>query len=261
MVEPPARDPINANAPAAITSPPPADPHPALPPPPTPARSQDEPLLYTPHGLIVAWCLWVLANWIASLTIGAPSIAISFLITACLTGMMALWPALRLSQHHRTPRPAAIPHRVILDWAHLTVVFHAVLWPTWAASPGTIQQPLYLAAIVHAWSLLTAAILAWGLRTHQPARRTLCMTLCMILLFGPPALQSLLISLTTTWPRILIDLPLDPITALWSTLNSDQSPTPPRTMTGTAVAGLAALAAWTILLRKSGTMERDSDRV
>ena len=163
------------------------------------------------------WCVWLLGSW--SLTIGleAPIPAVSRMIFASVIGMMVLWPAWRLSQH-RTQRPVGAgrdhgststsndsivaqegyqvpqvgPGVIFRDWLSLNLVFQAVIWPLKISAQWGLGQTLWLDAAIASWSLLTAALVAWGSLATHGGKRTVAMALCLLVILGEPLVMGLM---------------------------------------------------------------------
>ncbi|MEX0775617.1 MAG: hypothetical protein WD042_07860 [Phycisphaeraceae bacterium] len=173
--------------------------------------------------LVLAWCLWLLGSWCATLLLTSGKPTVHLMMYACLTGMMLLWPALRLSQGytarrgltrwvggspdetredpHRPPPadrpgPAVRLARVFRDWISLYLVFQAVIWPLVITAEWSLAQTLWLDAAVGAWSLLTAAFIGWGALSGRGALRCLAMAFCVLLVVGEPLLEAVMVTLS-----------------------------------------------------------------
>lgn len=171
---------------------------------PTPALAPPPPVRpdLSPHTLVLLWCCWLLASWFVTVGLNTSLPSIRWLLLACLLGLAALWPALRLSQDSAraggerplgAARPLPLsPRLVFTDWVCLMLVFQVVVWPLRLTAGWTVEQTAWLDAAVGAWTLLVAAIVAWGVRSGTGAGRTLAMAVCLLILLGEPLLQGLI---------------------------------------------------------------------
>ena len=177
-------------------------------------RRRESEAIQSPRELVLLWCLWLLGTWVViwvgELSSGnvwglaAPG-AVRWLVCAAVVGLMALWPAYRLSQgslslpegpdddadpeagaaRERPQPPWMLPRLraslVLRDWVCLMLVFQAVLWTLRITARWTIEQAAWLNAAVGAWSLLSAAVIAWGCRSPSGWRRSEAMAICLLM--------------------------------------------------------------------------------
>lgn len=157
-------------------------------------------------GTLLAWCLWLLGSWMMALGQGTPQ-AVRAMMLLVMVGLLLLWPALRLSQDRRwAPNrlltgwdaPAGVamlpppgPFSVLMDWLGMALIAQAVVWPFKITASWTLSQTLWVNAAVLSWSLLVAALVAWGVQQRRGLLRTATMLLCVALFLGEPLLMSL----------------------------------------------------------------------
>jgi hypothetical protein len=177
-------------------------------------RRRESEAIQSPRELVLLWCLWLLGAWVVIWAgelasgnvwgLAAPG-AVRWLVCAAVVGLMALWPAYRLSQGslsspqgpegdadpqavlpaERLPGDWRLPplraSLVLRDWFCLMLVLQAVLWTLRVTARWTIEQAAWLNAALGAWSLLSAAVIAWGCRSPSGWRRTEAMALCLLM--------------------------------------------------------------------------------
>lgn len=153
--------------------------------------------------LIISWCLWLLVSWSITLAIGSPVHAVRWVVFSAAFGLMAVWPALRLSQRLGGWRcdkglghamELGAPLRLLatlLDWTCMLMVFQVVVWPLMLVGRWSVQQTLWLDLAVLAWSLLSAALVGMGRLSSAGWARVLAMVLCVLLWVGEPAWMAL----------------------------------------------------------------------
>lgn len=222
--------------------------------------------------LVLIWCLWVLGSWAVTLGFNPPELAMRRMIYACMIGMMLLWPVWRLSldSRWRRSRPGQVPASdgetstnerlktpffgpalVFRDWLSLNVVFQAVVWPLRISALWSLGQTIWLDAAVACWTLLTAALVAWGCCSRHGGRRTVAMLLCVLVILGEPLVMGLLnlgsgseMSGGITWA-----MRVSPLHTLWVLAGSPQAWTVQPWAMHVLLVGLAAAAGWLIVLR------------
>jgi hypothetical protein len=204
------------------------------------------------------WCLWLLGSWGTILLLDSPVPAARWMVFAGVLGMMLLWPLFRLSQAAGPPAPALpgvpgppdgdppalLPARQVLkDWLSLNLVFQAVLWPLQLTANWHLGQTAWLSAAVAAWSLLTAAVVAWGGRRPSRGVRISAMILCVLLMLGEPLVMAAVNlgpasgpGLSHVWPMVV-----SPIDTLWAATDSHYNWQPG--LWGARIVGVAAAAA------------------
>lgn len=181
----------------------------------TPARAGRGSMI-DPFGLrtlIISWCLWLLVSWSITLAIASTVHAVRWVIFSAAFGLMAVWPALRLSQqlpwYHPYKRRgtglntvggsgpssrASTSTRVLatlLDWMCLLAVFQVVVWPLMLVGRWTVQQTLWLDLAVMSWSLLAGALVGLGRVLPTAGARIGAMGLCVLLVVGEPVWMAL----------------------------------------------------------------------
>lgn len=209
----------------------------------------------TPHGLVLMWCLWLLGTWVVVVGFSPSVPAARWLIFACLIGLMALWPALRLSQElipagWMPPLPGAggvaspnalqggstplggawwRPRLIFTDWFCLLLVFQVVLWPLRLSTRWSVPQAAWLDAAVAAWSLLTGAVIVFfsgppgansaGIgtetRSGSGGRRAWGMAACVALLLAEPLLLGLVNFGASQGGGAVWPLRVSPIQVIW----------------------------------------------
>ncbi len=177
-----------------------------------------------PRVLVLGWCLWLLGSWMATMSGELSISAVRRMTVACMIGMLAVWPAIRLSQPPETdldrtmartnPR-LAIVYGVWVDWLCLFAVFQLVLWSLTIGVAWSAAQALWLDAGIAASSLLAAGVVAWGAMGHSPMRRVLATALCLALILAEPAVMWLIGELA---PRAALGdfMKVSPIQTLWA---------------------------------------------
>lgn len=200
----------------------------------------------TTRELVLFWCLWLLGSWAVTLWVDATAPALRWMTFASAFGLMVVWPLVRLSQHARRPRHRPRPARrrhtarfggatppwawrglspwlVFRDWVCLNLVFQAVIWPLRATGQWEVAQAAWLDAAFVGWSLLTALVIAWGVRSRQPSHRAAAMAICMLILLGEPVVQIVasLGAQADLWPNVAWRLRVSPIQTLWELAGED----------------------------------------
>ncbi len=202
-----------------------------------------------PRLLILAWCFWLLVNWLAVLGMGGGLRAARVLVFACMIGMSLLWPMLRLSQHTAAGRTGRGPGawRLLLDWFCLVLVLQATIWPLRLVAGWHVSQVAWLVAAIGAWGLLAGAVAAVGQRSRHGYIRAWAMVACVLLLVGEPLLMGLL-NTGTAEARVAWPMRVSPIQAMWamSTPDANWSPGP----WATQIVGVFAVAtvSWVLIL-------------
>ncbi len=149
--------------------------------------------------LVIGWCLWLLVSWSISLTLGTTVHAVRWVVFSAVFGLMAVWPAFRLSQQplsmsagHRAGGLGYAVAATLLDWVFLVVIFQVVIWPLMLVGGWSLRQTVFLDAAILSWSLLTGLVLALGRDRTGTGARIGMMLICAMLLVGEPALKALL---------------------------------------------------------------------
>lgn len=162
--------------------------------------------LIDPFGLrmlVITWCLWLLVSWSITLAMGATVHAVRWVVFSAAFGLMAVWPAVRLSQQLPIRRTRGNIGRhsggggysggvlgTLLDWVCLISVFQVVVWPLMLVGRWSPQQTLWLDLAVVSWSLLTGVLVGLGRVLPVAGARVGAMVLCVLLLLGEPVLMA-----------------------------------------------------------------------
>lgn len=145
--------------------------------------------------VMLGWCLWLLGSWAVTLTLDSPVAAVRWMVFSAFTGLVIVWPAVRLSQGNGPnggePRHGAIS-TVVADWLCLMVIFQAVVWPLSLVARWTWQQALWIDAAMVSWSALAGAVVALARQVESGAARAAGMAVCVLLMLGAPTVRMLL---------------------------------------------------------------------
>lgn len=163
----------------------------------------------SPRWLVLGWCIWLLCSWAVTIWIDSPQPAVRWMLFSSMTGMLVVWPLLRLSQAG-AEQNGVHPLGVACDWALLNLVFQAVVWPLMITAQWSFVQTGLLVTVAAAWSLLLGAVTAWGARRSGSVRRLLGMVIVLAVLLAEPALQSLTMRAGLRWAAHV-----SPLEALW----------------------------------------------
>jgi hypothetical protein len=136
-----------------------------------------------PRGLVLLAALWILGSWLICIgpqaplhpTIAGFTPGIRLMVASLGVGLCAGWPLLRLSG----PRERWPVRRVVLDLLTITTLAQVVLWPlrlTTAWSPARLAM---IDALMIAWSVVVAALVAAALASGAPRVRTRTMLACL----------------------------------------------------------------------------------
>ena len=242
------------------------EPHPSQedesPPPPPQKRSQRQRKEIMPRGLVLAWCFWLIGSWCVALWIDSTVPAVRWMIFASLLGLMVIWPLIRLSQDitqgaarlsapgndpNETETSALTPLVILADWFSLILVFQTVVWPLRLTTRWSVEQAAWLDAAVAAWSLLAAAIVAFGCSSRSAARRVVAMILCLLLLLGEPAAIALLDMIAPLPKQTGWTMRVSPLEALWKMTGPPTSWQPGPWRERVFAVAAAAVLAWIIV--------------
>ncbi len=213
--------------------------------------------------LVLCWCLWLIGTWLvlastlgwARLTGGLGwSPSYRWMVFSAMIGLMCLWPAVRLSQgladvagnDAKATRDFPALGPVWRDWLALNAVFHAVLWPMKVLSQWSVEQTLWIAVAMLAWSLLAGLIIAWGRCGQSGSMRTLAMLGCVGIVVAEPALMAL----TTTLRGdgfVAGPMRLSPVETLWQLSVRPAIYMPDPWAYHALAVALAALLGWAVL--------------
>ena len=197
--------------------------------------------------IVLGWCLWLVGTWAVTLSLTSSVPAARWLILVALMGLMLVWPAVRLSTREVRMRAGT----VWMEWLCLVLVLQAAVWPLRIVSQWRLDQTAWLAGALAAWSLLTAAVVAMGMRSRRAGPRIAAMVACVVLVLGEPAVMALAAAGgdTALWP-----MRVSPLATVWSlvqpALNVSLDPWPQRVV----AAGAAAVIAWLMVMVSSRWM-------
>lgn len=165
----------------------------------------------TARNIVLLWCLWLLGSWTVTMRIDAAVPASRWMMYACITGLMIIWPLLRLSQDLPRRSAALI---VLWDWLCLNLVFQAVIWPLQFSAGWSWWQAVWIDASIAAWSALTGFILAMGAGWRGGLQRAIAMALCLAVVLGEPLVMALLNSAMDGDRSVTWSLRISPVTAI-----------------------------------------------
>ena len=177
------------------------------------------------HGLLLAWCIWLIISWTATLATETIKIAATVMMPlSALIGLMVMWPMLRLSQQFE-PRATAPDTRsrtgpghqvgIFREWLQLNLVFQAVIWPLMLNAQWTVEQTAWLDVTIAAWSLLAALIVDWGCHSNSGWVRMAAMIGCLLLLFAEPAVMGLVNMMAAPGSPISWSMKISPLRVIW----------------------------------------------
>lgn len=178
--------------------------------------------------------------------LGSPVPAARWLILMALAGLMLVWPAIRLSGkgERRRVDVGTSAWTIIGEWLWLVIVLQAAVWPLRLVAHWRLDQTVWLAAALAAWSLLTAALVAMGVRRPTGEARTLTMLLCAALVLGEPAVMAAAAAFGgEPWT-----MRISPLATVWAMVqpvtNMSLDPWPGHVL----VAAAAAVATWVVVI-------------
>ena len=220
----------------------------------------------TPQGLMLLWCLWLLATWAIAIVGNTGLPPIRWMILSAMLGLMLAWPLLRLMQDAspeqgpvRSPgdasrepaplsrRPWSVMRQILRDWLALVLVFQVVVWPLRLTAMWSIGQALVLDGSVAAWSLLAGAIVAWGCTGERPARRTVAMIVIVLLLFGEPLAMAAINAQASRGQGFVWPMRVSPIETVWTATAPASDWIGGPWVERTIAAGVAAVLTWVAL--------------
>lgn len=230
-----------------------------------------------PAMLASLWIIWLLASLAMAFRFESTPLMLRWCVFAAGLGAMLLWPAFRLSSAlGPTPRDATIDEQtrpastVLFEWLCMMLIMQIVVWPLRVKlgyeqalerpTAWTTHQTAWVLAALASWSLLTAAFVALGSRTHSPRGRAAAMAACALLYLGEPALMAI-VNLSagpaagTTW-RMYVS----PIQAFWEMSDAPVNWAPAVWRPRVEAIAAAAAAAWAVVgllgLRRSEAQAR-----
>lgn len=204
---------------------------------------------------LLGWCLWLLTAWLVALWVNAATPAVRWMVFASVVGLMLAWPAVRLAQ----VRPADVwamgePARgrlilllTFLEWLCLVLVFQAVIWPLGLVARWELEQTLWLDTAVLGWSLVIAALTAWGCQSTRGGVRAVAMAACVLVVVGEPAAVALWTLGASEPMGPAWAMRVSPVQTLWALTHEGAlwDGDPWRIRAGTAAA--AGVLAWALL--------------
>lgn len=188
------------------------------------------------RGLVLGWCLWLLASWLLTLTVAAAVPAVRWMVYAAMAGMLLVWPVVRLSQ--ATGGRGALG-ATLVEWVCLNAVFQSVVWPLQLIAGWGLAQTAWLDGAMLAWSLLIGLLIAWGRRVNRGAARTVAMLGCVAVVFGGAAVRP--------WLGESAGLQWSPIATLWRVTDSPLDFLPGAVSASVLSVGAAAALGWALL--------------
>ena len=144
------------------------------------------------------------------------------------------------------------PGLIFRDWFALNGVFQAVIWPHLLTGQWTFEQAGWVSGCVATWSLLVAAIVAWGCRFDAGFNRTMAMLIVLLLILGEPVVLALANELAEVLHQPDLDWPMSvsPIHALYALTAPPTDYAPGRWAVPVGCVLLVAVMAWTKLLMR-----------
>jgi len=171
-----------------------------------------------------------------------------------MVGLLLLWPALRLSQDRWASQSRTMmllsgrsgPISVLMDWLGLALIAQAVVWSFKITANWTVHQTLWIDAAVLSWSLLAAALVAWGVQWRGNIPRAVAMLLCVGLFWGEPLVYSLMT------PRLADSPPwrmrISPLQTIWHLSEPGGLWSVEPWHTQVLAVAVAAVVAWVLVL-------------
>ncbi len=191
--------------------------------------------------LMLGWCLWLLGSWGVTLWLDAAQPSVRWMMFSAMTGLMAVWPTVRLSQAQvGFGRPAA--GVALSDWVGLAVILQAVIWPLRLIAQAPWWQAIWLDVAILSWSLATGAIIAAGRAFPGALARSGALVLALLLVFGEPLLMLLTRGVITGPMRVS---PIEILYRLTGPIDYLDLPGIRRQILAVAV---SAVAAWVVIL-------------
>lgn len=195
----------------------------------------------TLRAVVLGWCLWLLGAWAGSLWIDSPVPAARWMLFSSLIGLTAVWPTVRLSLDGSGTGTAAC---AIFEWIALIAIFQIIIWTLALTAQWPYIQALWLDLAIAAWSLLTALLVAVGLRSADGVHRVVTVVLCLLLLLAEPMILALADVRLGTPHDPGWFMRVSPIQTIWALSETpvDWSSGPWRT--NIATISVAAVVAW-----------------
>ena len=141
-----------------------------------------------PRGLIVLCCIWIAASWIMLFGVRPPvqpvsssySDNVTMMSVLTILGITIAWPLLRTSG----PPFSAPVRQTCLDMVVLASGVEIVFWPLRLLTNWSVGQTAVIVLVVTLWILLYGSIVWLGASAHRPRRRTLAMTIAVVISLG-----------------------------------------------------------------------------
>ena len=114
-------------------------------------------------------------------------------------------------------RFALTPGLILRDWLGMNIIFQAVIWPQIITSRWHTDQATFVSIAVAGWSLLAAAIVAWGCQRRKSSQRTLAMVALLLIVWGEPILMLAARALPALAPQAYAwSMRISPIEAIYA---------------------------------------------
>jgi hypothetical protein len=204
--------------------------------------------LVLPRGLIFLASMWLIGSWIITIGVQTPIQPVSatytpgvrLMLMSIAVGLMIGWPLLRLSQ-----RPTANPlAQTVLDLVVLLCLLQVVLWPMRLVTPWTVGRVAAIDAVLCAWLLLAAAVVATATGSERGGVRNLAMLACLGMCLLGPALTAV-----GAMTGLALDLvSLSPLMAVRALGQAGGLPPSAVQWQWIALLGTAAVLTWATLL-------------
>ena len=184
---------------------------------------------------------------------GGWSVGSPWMVVSCMTGLMLMWPALRLGQNIGRAMSA---EQVLWDWVCLILVVQVVIWPLRVSADWSMAQVVWLDVALSGWSLATGLLLLVCSGWTSGAGRTAGMAACLLLVLGEPLLMAGL-----AWAGVcgVWSMWVSPIDTLWA-LTSRPASIWPAHILGVTAAAVAGWVAATLGGSKSARAMDDSSK-
>jgi len=192
--------------------------------------------------VVLGWCLWLLGTWAGSLWIDSAQPATRWMLMGSVIGLMVIWPMARMSMDADTR--SSTGRLMFCEWLTLITIFQAVVWPLSVTARWEIEQTLWLDLAVVAWSLLTALLVATGVRSPWAAHRCLVALLCVLLLVGEPALLMLTSLDLNAAPDEVWVMHISPIQTVWALAQTPIEWNSGPWRANVVIMGMGAIVAW-----------------
>jgi hypothetical protein len=206
----------------------------------------------TSPAIILVWLFWLMGNWGIALYLDGTHRALRWMAFGCLTGLLIVWPAVRLSLDIGGASPLGRFQRfrpgvstLLVDWTAMVAILMIVVGVLSFPAGWEPIQVVYLAGTYVTWSLLAGAIIFIGSRSLRGHARTWAMLACLALMFAEPVLQAVLALVTQgaspTWTAWA-----SPVEAVWKMTAPAEEWQPDPWLPRIAAAGVGAVVVWLV---------------